>query len=167
MGLSRYLPARLGNTLFSTLATKGERRKKTKPRVEAPQRLHIEPLEPRMMLAAAGLVPIGEQPEGGLSDKIVYTRAGHGWNWNSNVGRWATDRGNTNSIVEDFGNQDQTTLYVDYLLRAGATVVPLRPVGHQLNEVVLDNDSPGVTWSGSWSEVRAKRWPMVASAKSG
>lgn len=116
------------------------------------RRLRVEMLESRQLLAAAGLVPVGEQPEGGLTGKIVYTRAGHGWNWNSNVARWATDRGNTNSIVEDFGNQDQTTMYADYLLRAGATVVPLRPIGRQLNEVVLDNDSPGVTYSGAWSD---------------
>ena len=43
------------------------------------------------------------------------------------------------------------TSYADYLLRAGATVVPMRPVGRQINEVVLDNDSAGVTFSGSWS----------------
>lgn len=116
------------------------------------RRLRLETLESRQLLAAAGLVPVGEQPDGGLTGKIVYTRAGHGWNWNSNVARWATDRGNSLSIVEDFGNQDQTTMYADYLLRAGATVVPLRPVGRQINEVVLDNDSPGVTYSGAWSD---------------
>lgn len=123
------------------------------------RRLRLETLESRQLLAAAGLVPVGEQPDGGLTGKIVYTRAGHGWNWNSNVARWATDRGNSLSIVEDFGNQDQTTMYADYLLRAGATVVPLRPVGRQVNEVVLDNDSPGVTFSGDWSNnVDGPRW---------
>ncbi len=90
-------------------------------------------------------------PAGALSGKIVFTSGGHGWQWNDTLGRWATDRGDNNEIVEDFGNQDQMSLYADYALRAGATVVPMRPVGHQLNEVVLDNDSPGVTFSGSWS----------------
>ena len=42
------------------------------------------------------------------------------------------------------------TIYVDYLFNAGATVVPMRPVGHQPNEVVLDNDDAGVTFSGNW-----------------
>jgi hypothetical protein len=131
------------------------------PRSAAPRgrRLRLEVLESRQLLAAAGLVPVGEQPEGGLTGKIVYTRAGHGWNWSSTLGRWATDRPNTNAIVEDFGNQDQTTMYADYLLRAGATVVPLRPIGRQINEVVLDNDSPGVTFTGSWSNNTAgPRW---------
>ena len=140
---------------FSKLsAIEGERRS-----VPVGRRLRLEPLEQRQLLAAAGLVPIGAQPEGGLSGKIVYTRAGHGWNWSTNEGRWATDRGNVNSIVEDFGNQDQVTMYADYLLRAGATVVPLRPIGRQVNEVVLDNDSAGVTFSGSWSDnTGGPRW---------
>lgn len=94
-------------------------------------------------------------PVGHLSGKIVYTSAGHGWQWNSTLGRYATDRGDNNEIVEDFGNQDQMTIYADYLLRAGATVVPMRPVGRQVNEVVLDNDSPGVTFNGTWSNSTA------------
>lgn len=120
----------------------------------------FETLEPRWPMAGVpGLVPIGEQPSGSLDGKIVYTSGGHGWQWNDNLGRWATDRGNLLSLVEDFGNQDQMSYYADYLLRAGATVVPMRPVGRQANEVVLDNDSPGVTWSGAWSNSTAgTRW---------
>ncbi|HJQ78654.1 MAG TPA: fibronectin type III domain-containing protein [Lacipirellulaceae bacterium] len=121
-------------------------------RPAAPRRvLALEPLEPRLPMSAAGLIPVGSQPEGALTGKIVYTSGGHGWQWNTTLNRWATDRGDNNEIVEDFGNQDQLTYYVDYLWRAGATVVPMRPVGRQTNEVVLDNDSPGVTFSGSWS----------------
>jgi hypothetical protein len=120
----------------------------------------VEPLEPRQLLSAApGLVPIGVQPEGSLSGKIAYVSAGHGWQWSNALNRWATDRPNLLSMVEDFGNQDQMTYYADYLLQAGATVVPMRPVGRQLNEIVLDNDSPGVTWSGPWSNNTAgPRW---------
>jgi hypothetical protein len=122
-------------------------------------RLSIEALEPRIALAAAGLVPIGEQPEGPLTGKIVYTSGGHGWQWNSGLNRYATDRPEYGpEIVEDFGNQDQMSYYVDYLFRAGATVVPMRPVGHQINEVVLDNDSPGVTFTGAWSNSGSTRY---------
>ena len=32
-------------------------------------------------------------------------------------------------MIEDLGNQDQMTFLADYLFRAGATVVPMRPVG--------------------------------------
>ena len=113
--------------------------------------LRYETLEPRAMLSASDVVDFVAQPAGQLDGKIVFAGAGHGWQWSSALNRWATDRGDNNEIVEDFGNQDQITYYADYLLRAGATVVPLRPVGNQLNEVVLDNDSPGVTYSGAWS----------------
>ncbi|MCA9235033.1 MAG: N-acetylmuramoyl-L-alanine amidase [Planctomycetales bacterium] len=116
----------------------------------------FEPLEPR--IALAGDVIPGLQiaaPAGDLTGKIVYTSAGHGWQWNDNLGRWATDRGDSLEIVEDFGNQDQMTYFADFVLRAGGTVVPMRPVGHQLNEVVLDNDSAGVTFAGAWSNSSA------------
>ncbi|HJS07962.1 MAG TPA: dockerin type I domain-containing protein, partial [Pirellulales bacterium] len=91
------------------------------------------------------------QPAGALTGKIVYTSAGHGWQWNSGLNRYATDRPDYNEIVEDFGNQDQMTFFADYLLRAGATVVPMRPVGQQTNEVVLDNDLSGVAYTGAWT----------------
>ncbi|MEM9587843.1 MAG: hypothetical protein AAGA03_11240, partial [Planctomycetota bacterium] len=118
----------------------------------------FEPLEQRLPMTA-GLVDVGAQPTGSLDGKLVFTSAGHGWRWSSTLNRWATDRGNLLSVVEDFGNADQTTLYVDYLHRAGATVIPMRPVGRQVNEVVLDNDSPGVTFTGAWSTNTAgPRW---------
>lgn len=120
----------------------------------------IEQLESRIALSVAlGLVPVGTQPQGPLTGRVVYTSAGHGWQWNDTLDRWATDRPNLLSMVEDFGNQDQMTLYAEYLFQAGATVVPMRPVGRQLNEVVLDNDSPDVVWSGAWSvNTAGPRW---------
>ena len=44
------------------------------------------------------------------------------------------------------------TFYADYLLRAGATVVPMRPVGRQINEVCSTTISAGVTFTGAWSD---------------
>ncbi|MFM7207281.1 MAG: fibronectin type III domain-containing protein [Planctomycetaceae bacterium] len=124
------------------------------------RRLGLESLEPRLALSAdQGLVAVGSQPAGTLAGKIVYTSAGHGWQWSDVLNRYATDRGNLLSLVEDFGNQDQFTFYVDYLFRAGATVVPMRPVGRQPNEVVLDNDSADVVWNGSWlTSTSGTRW---------
>lgn len=91
---------------------------------------------------------------GALSGKIVYLMAGHGWTYNA-PGVWYTQRGLTNSMVEDFGNLDQVTIMADMLLNAGATVVPLRPFGIQELEVVIDNDDPTVTFAGSWSNSSA------------
>ncbi len=115
------------------------------------RRLDLEALEHRQLLSAAGLVGVGQQPEGALSGKVVYVHAGHGWVYSSSNG-WNLQRPETFEMVEDFGNIDQMNFLVDYLFRAGATVVPLRPAGHQVNEVILDNDDPEVTFSGTWEE---------------
>jgi hypothetical protein len=102
---------------------------------------------------ADGLVPVGTQPHGGLSGKIVYTHGGHGITAaNKRDGEWSFQRGPGNEMIEDLGNVDQMAFLVDYLFRAGATVVPLRPVGYQTNEMVLDNDDDGVTFEGDWSK---------------
>jgi hypothetical protein len=87
------------------------------------------------------------QPAGALSGRIVYTAAGHGWHY---ISSWDTDRSVNNSMVEDFGNQDQMSLYAQYCFNAGATVVPFRPIGNQTNEVIVDN--PAATLTGSWSD---------------
>jgi hypothetical protein len=116
------------------------------------KRLQIEPLEDRRVLSGGGIVDVGAQPTGALSGKIVYTHAGHGWTAdNLGNGAWTTQRGENFEMVEDLGNQDQMTFFADYLFRAGATVVPLRPVGYQPNEVVLDNDDIEVTFVGNWN----------------
>jgi hypothetical protein len=118
--------------------------------------LAFEPLESRMPLSAAGLTDVGAQPHGGLSDKIVYIHGGHGYTAaNETNGAWSFQRPETFDMIEDLGNVDQMTFLADYLFRAGATVVPLRPVGHQTNQVVLDNDDPGVSFVGDWSNSSA------------
>src|SRR6478609_11665497 len=97
---------------------------------------------------ADGLVPVGTQPDGGLTGKIVYTHGGHGITAaNKRDGAWSFQRGPGNEMIEDLGNVDQMAFFVDYLFRAGATIVPLRPVGYQEHEVVLDNDDAGVTFA--------------------
>jgi hypothetical protein len=116
------------------------------------RRLAIESLEPRVALSAAGLVDVGVQPDGGLEGKIVYLNGGHGTQAaNTGSGAWSWQRPRLLGMIEDLGNQDQTSFLADYLFRAGATVVPLRPVGYQPNEVVLDNVDVGVAFTGAWS----------------
>ncbi|MEX2169270.1 MAG: fibronectin type III domain-containing protein [Pirellulales bacterium] len=117
------------------------------------RRLHAEALEPRLFLSTSGLVEVGQQPDGALSGKIVYTHGGHGYTAaNTGSGAWSFQRPLLLNMIEDLGNQDQMSMFVDTLWRAGATVVPLRPVGHQTNEIVLDNVDAGVTFSGEWSD---------------
>ncbi len=103
------------------------------------------------------IAPAAGQPEGALSGRLVFTSGGHGWTYNNDpdsplAGGWITQRGVNNEICEDFGNLDQMTMFAFYCFNAGATVVTFRPVGHQTNEVVLDNDAAAVTFSGSWSD---------------
>src|ERR1035441_2595254 len=45
--------------------------------------------------------------------------------------------------------------FIPYAFNAGAAVVAFRPIGCQTNEVVLDNDSRGVRFSGKWFNSRS------------
>ncbi len=93
------------------------------------------------------------QSAGSLSGRVVFTSAGHGWAWNGN--RWTTGRGVALDMNEDYGNLDQMNFFIPYAFNAGAAVVAFRPIGYQTNEVVLDNDSRGVKFSGKWFKSRS------------
>lgn len=98
---------------------------------------------------AAGV--IGKQPTGCLSGKIVYLSGGHGWTCDiTSSSMWYTQRPLTFGIVEDFGNLDQANMFADFCWRAGATIVPLRPLGNQPVERVVDNTSPQARFEGRW-----------------
>ncbi len=100
--------------------------------------------------AAFGPVaPAARQPTGALSGRIVFMNSGHGWTWYTNSG-WQLQRGTGNEMNEDYGNLDQLNFFAAYCFNAGATVVSMRPLGQQTNEVVLDNDDAGVVFAGTW-----------------
>ncbi|HOW97679.1 MAG TPA: glycosyl hydrolase family 18 protein, partial [Kiritimatiellia bacterium] len=104
------------------------------------------------------------QPGGALSDVVVFTSAGHGFTYNSTYG-WITGRGLDNQVVEDIGNIDQLNYFAEYCFKAGATVVPFRPLGQQTNEVVLDNtNSARVTFGGTWSNSTSSTYYGEAGA---
>ena len=99
--------------------------------------------------AAFGPVaPAARQPAGALSGRIVFMNSGHGWTWDPDY--WRLQRGTGNEMNEDYGNLDQLNFFAAYCFNAGATVVSLRPLGQQTNEVVLDNDDAGVVFAGTW-----------------
>ncbi len=100
------------------------------------------------------VVPAVRQPTGSMTGRIVFISPGHGWVASSS-GVWWTQRGDNNELVEDLGNLDQAAMLAAYCFNAGAIVVPLRPVGYQPLEVVLDNDDPGVEFSGTWTDSAA------------
>lgn len=96
----------------------------------------------------SAIVPSDTRGEraGALSGKVVYVSAGHGFTWTSALGRWATQRGNTNEIVEDLVSAETVNHYlVPYLRNAGATVFTVRE--HDLNTdmVIVDGDQGGGT----------------------
>jgi hypothetical protein len=96
------------------------------------------------------------QPKGPLSGVVVFTSAGHGFGANSNLTAWVPERPLLYGVNEDIGNVDQMNRFAEAAWKAGATVVPIRPLGYQTNEVVLDNMDTNlsargrVTFGGTW-----------------
>ncbi|UCG17744.1 MAG: N-acetylmuramoyl-L-alanine amidase [Phycisphaerales bacterium] len=91
------------------------------------------------------------QPIGALTGVTVFVSAGHGWT--AGTSEWFLQRpGDLCDMNEDYGNLDQLDYFAHYAFNAGATVVPFRPAGWQNIEIVLDNDDPGVTFTGSWND---------------
>ncbi len=105
------------------------------------------------------------QPTGALSGVVVYASAGHGWTANDT--RWYLQRPVLLDMAEDYGNIDQLNYFVHYAFNAGATVVPMRPVGWQPIEIVLDNDDAGVTYAGAWSDSTAAKYYENGTVLSG
>lgn len=99
--------------------------------------------------AVGPIAPAISQPSGPLSDRIIFMSAGHGWT--ASASSWSLQRGVLLEMNEDYGNVDQMNFFAAYCFNAGATVVPMRPLGNQTNEVVLDNDDAGVTFAGAWN----------------
>ncbi len=108
----------------------------------------VAPPSPSRPETFGPIVPAARQPIGALTGRIVFMNAGHGWIFDPNY--WRLQRPITNEMNEDYGNIDQMNFFATYCFNAGAVIVPLRPLGQQTNEVVLDNDDPGVTYAGSW-----------------
>ncbi|WP_145283498.1 golvesin C-terminal-like domain-containing protein [Pirellulimonas nuda] len=110
-------------------------------------------------VALRAATPPGSQPHGGLAGKIVYLHGGHGYTADApGRGDWGSQRPLLLGMIEDLGNKDQMDFLADYLWRSGATIAALRPVGHQPNEVVLDNADPAVTFHGDWSDGAGPIW---------
>lgn len=94
------------------------------------------------------IAPAARQPVGALTGRLVFMNSGHGWTYDPD--RWRLQRGNLNEMNEDYGNLDQLNFFAAYCFNAGATVISMRPLGQQTNEVVLDNDHPNVVFAGTW-----------------
>jgi MYXO-CTERM domain-containing protein len=101
--------------------------------------------------------------KGALSGKTVYLSPGHGLTWNLNVNRWATQRGNTHNLVEDFLNAEAALHYLVPMLRnSGAKVVTLRELDLQSAEVMVDDATPQGSDGSGYKEL-AGPWQQGAS----
>lgn len=101
---------------------------------------------------AFGVIAVAtRQPIGALSGRVVFMNGGHGWTYDTNF-PWRLLRGIQQEMNEDYGNLDQLNFFAAYCFNAGAVVVPFRPLGQQTYEMVLDNDDPGVVFTGSWAK---------------
>ena len=126
---------------------------------EVPTPLHAVAADAASARSLGGPVTqAGRQPTGALSGVVVYASCGHGWTASIDSSSWILQRPILWSMNEDHGNIDQLNYFVNYAFNAGATVVPFRPVGWQDLEIVLDNDDPGVTYTGAWSDGSSSKY---------
>ncbi|PTL78160.1 N-acetylmuramoyl-L-alanine amidase [Vitiosangium sp. GDMCC 1.1324] len=86
---------------------------------------------------------------GALSGKTLYLSPGHGFYRSSPLGRWATQRGNTNDVVEDLVSIETLNQYLmPMLMGAGATVIPVRESDLNPRMVILNNGGAGYSEEG-------------------
>jgi len=92
------------------------------------------------------------QPTGALTGASIFVSPGHGWYYSTTLNRWATQRGNTNNIIEDLSNGEACLNWlVKYLWNAGARVYTVRERDLQTNMVIVDDGGAGFSTTGSWS----------------
>lgn len=95
------------------------------------------------------------RPAGALSGKTVFLSPGHGWQYSSTLGRWATQRGNSYGLIEDHSNGEAVFLHLArYLHNAGANVWPCRERDMNTNMVIIDNTAaaPDFSYTGTWTD---------------
>jgi hypothetical protein len=108
---------------------------------------------PKTATGVGPIVPAARQPMGALSGRVVFMNSGHGWTWYTNLtpNAWNLQRPTAlNSMNEDYGNWDQLNFFAAYCFNAGAIIAPMRPLGQQTNEIILDNTN--ATFAGAWTD---------------
>ncbi len=104
--------------------------------------------DPVGISALAGL-PQTRTRTGALSGKTIYLSPGHGFYRSSPLGRWATQRGNTNDLIEDLVSIETLNQYLlPMLTGAGATVIPVRESDLNPRMVLVDNGRQGYSEQG-------------------
>ncbi|MAA79287.1 MAG: hypothetical protein CL916_08505, partial [Deltaproteobacteria bacterium] len=110
----------------------------------------LPPIVPPPQKEASTGVDIEGKTDGFLSGKAIYLSQCHGWIYNENLGRFATQRGNNFGTVEDFHNPEGMNQYlIQYLENAGARVFTVKERGMNSSMSISDNDGDGYSESGS------------------
>jgi len=106
--------------------------------------------DPTGSVSALSGVPQTRIRTGALSGKTIYLSPGHGFFRSSPLGRWATQRGNTNDVVEDLVSIETLNQYLlPMLTGAGATVIPVRESDLNPRMVILNNGGAGYSEEGA------------------
>ena len=94
---------------------------------------------------------------GSLAGKTVYVSAGHGWEWNTPVNGWRTQRPPyplppyPGPIIEDHNNAEAVNQYlIPYLRQAGARVIPVREGDMNPLQAVVPLTSTNCVTAGRW-----------------
>jgi MYXO-CTERM domain-containing protein len=125
------------------------------PRPHETRWLSSEPPLVRREDVSSGVRALSGLPQtrvrtGALSGKTIYLSPGHGFFRSSPLGRWATQRGNTNDVVEDLVSIETLNQYLlPMLMGAGATVVPVRESDLNPRMVILNNGGAGYSEEGA------------------
>ena len=86
---------------------------------------------------------------GSLAGRTIYVSPGHGFTWTQALNRWATQRGNTHSLVEDLIHAEAVAHYLAPILtNAGARVVTVRERDMQTAMVIVDDGDGGGSEAG-------------------
>ncbi len=126
------------------------------PPIDKPKIERTDTVEPVAAPQMLGQPPVRGQPQptGALTGASIFLSPGHGWYYSSGLGRWATQRPNTNNIIEDLSNAEAVLQHLThYLWNAGARVYTCRERDLNANMVIVDNGDAGHSSTGSWSTV--------------
>ncbi|RJO64888.1 MAG: hypothetical protein C4523_17805 [Myxococcales bacterium] len=84
---------------------------------------------------------------GPLAGKTIFVSPGHGWYWVEDLEGWHTQRGEINSIIEDFTNWRMASHVIEALEHTGAYVFSCRERDINPYELIVDNDQGGSGYS--------------------
>ncbi|RYZ44105.1 MAG: N-acetylmuramoyl-L-alanine amidase [Myxococcaceae bacterium] len=101
-------------------------------------------------------VPQTRLGEGALSGKVIYLSPGHGFYRDNGLKRWATQRGNSWGVVEDFISAEVVSQeLLPLLVGAGATVVPVRETDLNPLLALVDDGQTGYAEAGDAARFHA------------